>query len=279
VASSSVQAVILTGAIQAFLIMGLASVAVRLLKAPFPLSALLLPVSLLLSYWLVYAKIPTFPPVGAVNKVPYVIAASTCVGLLCDSMKGPRLAIALSVSVVVLSAVYIAWNRLPEALPEVALASIVGTVFVFGFRLRPEPAPAQYDVARAGAIGLAGLAAAPLAFLGASASTLQLNLTFAAATAAVLLPWLFGNRYRFTMPTLLGAAGGLFAVMCVVVLITQKSDPVAISMLSVIGAAPYVSHRICQALGRQGAMALHVFSVGAACLCALAAYGFAYLAR
>lgn len=276
-ASSSVQAVILTGAIQAFLIMGLASIALRVLKAPFLLPGLLLPASLLLSYWLVYAKIPTFPPVGAVNKVPYVIAASTCVGLVCDSMKRQMLATALSTAVVVLSAAYLAWSRLPEALPEVALASIVGTVFIFSLRLRPEPAPAQYDVARAGAIGLASLAAAPLAFLGASSSTLQLNLTFAAATAAVLLPWLFGNRYRFTMATLLGAAGGLFAVMCVVVLITQKSDPVAISTLSVMGAAPYVSHRICQALGRQDAIALHVFSVGAACLCALVAYGFAYL--
>ena len=42
------------------------------------------PIVFIVAYYLTYDKIPTFPPVGAANKIFYIVLAATLAGLLCD---------------------------------------------------------------------------------------------------------------------------------------------------------------------------------------------------
>ena len=44
-------------------------------------TGLLVPSAFLGAYWLVYSKIPPFPPVGAVNKVFYIALIGATIGL------------------------------------------------------------------------------------------------------------------------------------------------------------------------------------------------------
>src|SRR5687768_2453865 len=53
------------------------------------LTDLLMPAALLAAYWLTYNKVPPFPPVGAVNKVFYVIAVGTAIGFAAE-LAAPR---------------------------------------------------------------------------------------------------------------------------------------------------------------------------------------------
>lgn len=64
-----------------------------------------MPVALLAAYWLTYKKGPTFPPVGAVNKVFYVLAVGTAIGFAIEmaALRAVRVLALLQVSIFVIT--------------------------------------------------------------------------------------------------------------------------------------------------------------------------------
>ena len=61
-----------------------ASAVVRLCRIDKIWTGLFVPGSFLCSYFVVYNKIPVFPPIGAVSKVFYVIVLGAIIGLIVD---------------------------------------------------------------------------------------------------------------------------------------------------------------------------------------------------
>ena len=57
------------------------SLLARLVRTPWPAS-LVAPIVFIVAYYLTYDKNPTFPPVGATNKIFYIVLAATLAGLL-----------------------------------------------------------------------------------------------------------------------------------------------------------------------------------------------------
>ncbi|MBY5918488.1 hypothetical protein HFO77_29285 [Rhizobium leguminosarum] len=211
------------------------------------LTDLLMPAALLAAYWLTYNKVPTFPPVGAVNKVFYVIAVGTAIGFAAE-MAAPRAVRFLALLQPVAAAFYVGAPRLGTASWEVALASVAG-VAVMGMVFLRRATGAEEDVKRGGVVAVLALGFAPIALLGASSSSFQLCLMFASGCFGILVIHVAKPAFRFGGASSIGALGGLIAIADTVVLITRKADLIALAVLAFCIVLPALSERICRVFG------------------------------
>jgi len=207
---------------------------------------LLMPAALLAAYWLVYNKVPAFPPVGAVNKVFYVIVVGTAVGFAVE-IAAQRAVRVVSLFQPVAAAFYIGLPRLGVATWEVVAAATAGVAIVW-LVLRGASVRVEDDVKRGGVVAVLALGFAPIALLGASSSSFQLCLMLAAGCLGILLVHIINPVFRFGGASATGALGGLISVAYTVILITRKADPIAIAILGLCVVLPVFSEGICRLL-------------------------------
>ncbi|PDS75234.1 hypothetical protein [Rhizobium sp. L43] len=210
------------------------------------LTDLLMPAALLAAYWLVYNKVPAFPPVGAVNKVFYVIVLGTIVGFAVEIAAQPAVRV-VSLFLPAAAAVYIGLPRLGVASWEVVAAAAAGVVLMW-LILPGATAGPEDDVKRGGVVAVLALGFAPITLLGASSSSFQLCLILAAGCFGILLVHVVNPVFRFGGASATGALGGLISVAYTVVLITRKADPIAIAILALCVVLPMFSERVCRML-------------------------------
>jgi hypothetical protein len=238
---------------------------------------LLVPAFFLFSYWLTYNKVPTFPPVGAVNKLFYIALAGTFVGLLVELLglgRASRWALILFPAA---SAAYVGQARLTVAPLEVAAAGLAGIV-VFYLMSRDMFGEGRESALRpAVVLAVASAGFAPIALMGASSSSLQLGLGFAASIAGILVWHLARPNFAFGSASLLGGLGGLVAAVQTVALITRKVDLAALVVLGLVFLVPLASGRILDRLSMSNTA---IRTMGFAALCivpALAAVAVAFI--
>ncbi|MGO7581969.1 hypothetical protein ACC689_05200 [Rhizobium ruizarguesonis] len=229
-------------------------------------------ISFLAAYILVYNKIPAFPPVGAVNKVFYVALLGTFLGVAVDLLRWHVIFRAFALIQPVIAAIYIGQPRLSVAIWEVALAALAGlavALLIFG-RTAPD---GDADIRRGGLVAVLSLGFAPLALLGASSSTFQLCLLFATANFGILVVDVVTKpAFRFGGASILGGLGGLLAIVDTVVLITRKTDLIALALLGLSVVIPQIlTDLACHTLGVSGRLPRLVVYFGLAILPAAAA--------
>lgn len=236
---------------------------------------LLMPAALLAAYWLTYNKVPPFPPVGAVNKVFYVIAVGTVIGFVAE-IADPRVVRLLALLQPVVAAFYLGAPRLGTASWEVVLAAIAG-VAVMGMVVLRGATGAEDDVKRGGVTAVLALGFAPIALLGASSSSFQLCLTFAGGCFGILTIHAIKPAFRFGGASSMGALGGLIAIAYTVVLITRKTDLIALAVLSMCVVLPIFSERVSRMFGLSRPFARLFVHVALAALPAAAAFAVAFV--
>jgi hypothetical protein len=208
-----------------------------------PVSANLVPPAVFLAaYYETYAKIPDFPPVGSTNKVFYAALGGAVVGLVLDLLAERRaiqgvVGRAAIVVVAVLIALWIALPRLASA--DTGLLVLLACVMLGGaVLLLLVAALAAADPPAGGAmVGWAVFAAlpgvfAPIALFGGSSTSVGLCLGLAAGLAMCALVSLFAPR-ALGLAAILGAGGGLLAVIDTVALITRRVDLLALAVFLV----------------------------------------------
>jgi hypothetical protein len=210
----------------------------------------LLPVAFLGSYWLTYNKVPTFPPVGAVNKIFYLVLIGILVGTAADLLKLPRLVHMLALCQPAATALYIGAPRLSVAPWEVILAALFGVSAILLLMIDRAGSSRESSLRRGSVLAVVSLGFAPIALLGASSSTFQLCLIFAATCFGALVWHLRNPAFRFGGASFLGAAGGLIATADTVVLITRKTDLMALAILGLsLVFPPLLAPGLSKALG------------------------------
>ncbi len=234
----------------------------RLTASSLPAS-LSAPAVFLVAYVSTYQQVPSFPPLGSVNKIFYVAAFGTALGLLLDvatRMLGQRLpwALALRRGIEIAApfaiAVWIGYPRFsdPDAgLLLTVLGLAVGGIAVL-WRLATVGSADKTDggemVATALLAALA-LGFAPIALFGASSTSFGLCLGLAAGLAVAALVSLAAPR-GFGESAVLGAGGGLLSVVDTVALITRQVDYAALAVLLAVLFAGQVGARFVLPQGR-----------------------------
>ncbi len=239
------------------------------------LTDFLMPAALLAAYWLTYNKVPPFPPVGAVNKAFYVIAVGTAIGFAAE-IAAPRAVRLLALLQPVAAAFYVGAPRLGVASWEVALAAVAGMAFMGLVFLRGATGT-EGDVKRGGVIAVLALGFAPIALLGASSSSFQLCLMFAAGCFGILVVHSVKPAFRFGGASSIGALGGLIAIADTVVLITRKADLIALAVLALCLVLPAFSAPVCRTCGLSRPFPRLFTHVALAALPAAAALAVAYI--
>lgn len=214
----------------------------RILPGAQRFSSPMIAAAFLAAYYLAYGKVPSIPPVGAVNKVFYIALAGAIIGLAAEPL--PRLRLALITVQPVLTAAYIGQARLAAAPWEVALAALGGLVAMLLLAGGAQPRRGERAFRCATALAVFCLGFAPIALLGASSSGMQLVLIFAAILAGVLVWSIRDDGFVLSPAALLGGAGGLLALVMTVSLITRKADPYALVLLCMVLALPLAADRI-----------------------------------
>lgn len=212
----------------------------RWLRAGRVWTDLLVPASFLVAYWLTYNKVPSFPPVGAVNKIFFVAVIGTVLGVLVEASGRGELGRVLALAQPIASAAYIGTSRLPDALPEVAVAALWGLLTMYGLSGGTGTTEDESGTRRATLLGIACAGFAPIALLGASSSSFQLSLLFAAAIAAIVTANISNPDFGFRSASLLGGAGGMIAAAQTVTLITRKTDMLALAVFTLVFVTPFV---------------------------------------
>jgi len=275
--ASSVQEAIFFGALGSIAVALPLSAAMRIWRAPKLAFDCLLPICIIMSYWTAYNKFPSFPPIGAVNKLPYVLCAGLGLGVVCDLVQRKIVGTIACCIFAVTATLYIGWSRLPSGAMSVILVGLAGVLVQLAISYEPHDVQPGYDIDRGAVLGLSSVGCAFVALLGASSSSLQLCLTFAASIAAVLIVQVFGAQFRFLFASRMAGVGGLHAVMCVVLLITQKADEIAALILCCAFISPYVGHAVARRFGIHSAFARHFIVSGVASLVIMSACGVAYV--
>ena len=275
-AASSVEEAILFGVLGSIAVVFPLSAAMRILRAPKLAFDCLLPICMIASYWTAYNKFPPFPPIGAVNKLPYVLCVGVGLGIIVDLVQRRAAGTIACCIFTVAATFYIGWPRLQSGPAAVILAGLVGLLVQLAISYEPHDLQPGYDIDRGAVLGLTSVGCGFVALLGASSSSLQLCLTFAASVAAVLIVQVFGTQFRFLFASRMAGVGGLHAMMCVVLLITQKADAIAALILCCASLSPYVGHAVARRLSIHSAFARHFIVSGLASLVIISACGVAY---
>ncbi|TGQ63817.1 MAG: hypothetical protein E5V49_14065 [Mesorhizobium sp.] len=279
-AAGSPQEAMILGMATAGFLAGVAAGLLRWLRTGPVWTDLLVPASFLVAYWLVYNKVPSFPPIGAVNKIFFVAVTGTALGFLADATGRGGLARALVLAQPIACAAYIGAARLPDALPEVVLAALWGLLAMYGFSGATGQAEHESGTRRAALLGIACAGFAPIALLGASSSSFQLSLLFAAAMVAIVAANISNPDFGFRSASLLGGMGGMIAVAQTVTLITRKTDMLALAVLSLVFVASFVADPVFRWIGlKNKAVRIAAFAgmcllpVGASLATVIARYG------
>lgn len=237
----SPQEALILGIVAAGLLALVAAGLLRWLRAGRVWTDLLVPAAFLVAYWLAYNKVPSsFPPAGAVNKIFYVALIGTALGVLAEAAGRRRLGRALVLAQPIVSAAYIGTARLPDALLDVAAAALWGLLVMYGLSRGAGNAEDESGTRRSALLGAACVGFAPIALLGASSTSFQLSLFFAAAIAAIVAANISNPNFGFRSASLLGGAGGMIAVAQTVTLITRKTDLLALTVLTLVFVTPFV---------------------------------------
>ncbi|CAN7717845.1 hypothetical protein LJR234_006235 [Mesorhizobium amorphae] len=236
----SPQEALILGMVAAGLLALVAAGLLRWLRAGRVWTDLLVPAAFLVVYWLAYNKVPSFPPAGAVNKIFYVALIGTALGVLAEAAGRRGLGRALVLAQPIVSAAYIGTARLPDALLDVAAAALWGLLVMYGLSRGAGNAEDESGTRRSALLGAACVGFAPIALLGASSTSFQLSLFFAAAIAAIVAANISNPNFGFRSASLLGGAGGMIAVAQTVTLITRKADLLAMTVLTLVFVTPFV---------------------------------------
>ena len=152
---------------------------VRLVPAP-SLASLVPPAVFLASYVATYQQVPTFPPVGAVNKIFYIALVAALVGFVLDLLKTTKLD---RVFAMVVPGLIVGWIGLPrfangdlEAVTAGCAPWLGGSVVLWRLKVVAK-STAERNVGSL--VGIAMLMAlmlafAPVALLGGSSASLML---------------------------------------------------------------------------------------------------------
>jgi hypothetical protein len=227
---------ILAAVVLCFLVGGVLGGLSRLVRPPV-VAGLVIPAVFLAAYVATYQEVPSFPPVGSVNKIFYIALAATLLGLAVDLAPVSRaLRRALDVAIPLAAAGWIAAPRLARAEPDLLVglpALWLGGALVL-WRLDTLGAGEAADGGSAVAIALLATLAlgfAPVALAGASSTSLMLCLALFAGWGAAALWELAAPHDAFAATALFGGTGGLLAVVDTVVLITRHVDVLALLLL------------------------------------------------
>ncbi|BCG93479.1 hypothetical protein [Mesorhizobium sp. 131-2-1] len=222
---------------------------------------LLIPFGFFLSYWLTYNRVPSFPPVGAVNKVFYLAAVGSVLGLAAERTGSRALGLLLLAAMPLASAAYIG-DKLALAQPiELIVATLAGAAVLYTLYREAQFPDEGSNLRPAVMLSVASVGFAPIAFIGASSSSLQLSLGVAFGIAGVVFWHLFRPNYRFGWGSLIGGAGGMIAVVQTVALITRKIDLFALAVLALVLLVPKACRGIVDHLGKSNqAVATLVFA-------------------
>ncbi|OBY26575.1 hypothetical protein [Leisingera sp. JC1] len=203
-----------------------------------------IPAFFVLAYWLTYNRVPSLPPVGAVNKLFYIAVTGAAAGLLLEACGLTAKLRWFFLGFPIVAAVFIGQSRLSTAPHEVVLAAGLGAL-VFDLLIREMlRSDGETDLRPAIMLAIASTGFAPIALLGASSSSLQLCLSLAAAIGGILAWHLFHPRFSFGAASLLGGAGALVAVGQTVAMITRKVDLLALFILGLVFVVPLVGERL-----------------------------------
>ena len=212
---------------------------VRLIPVP-PVASLVPTAVFLTSYVMTYQQVPTFPPVGAVNKIFYIALAAALVGFVLDFLRITKLDRVLAV---IVPGLIVGWIGLPrfangdlEAMMTAVALWLGGSVVIWRLNV---VAKSTAERNGGGLVGIAMLMAlmvafAPVALLGGSSTSLMLCFVAVAGLGAVAI-WEFlipGDAFGAT--SVLGAGSGFLAVVSTVTLITRQIDSVGLALLLLI---------------------------------------------
>lgn len=232
---------------------------------------LLIPLGFFLSYWLTYNRVPSFPPVGAVNKVFYIAAAGSVLGLAAEWTGSRALGLLLLAAVPIASAAYIGDKIVLTQPFDLVVAALAGTAVLYALYREPQFSDEGSNLRPAVTLAVASAGFAPIAFIGASSSSLQLSLGFAFAIGGVVFWHLFRPNYRFGWGSLIGGAGGMIAVAQTVALITRKIDLFALAVLAMVFVVPTACRGIVERLGKSSQAVATLVLVGLCLVPAVAA--------
>ncbi|MDX8479889.1 hypothetical protein RFN28_15565 [Mesorhizobium sp. VK24D] len=208
----------------------------------------LIPLGFFLSYWLTYNRLPSFPPVGAVNKVFYIAIVGSVLGLAAEWAGSRALSLLLLVAMPLASAAYIG-EKIVLAQPfDLVVAALVGAALLYALYREAQFPDEGSNVRSAVMLAVASAGFAPIAFMGASSSSLQLSLGLAVGIGGVVFWHLLGPNYRFGWGSLIGGAGGMIAVAQTVALITRKIDLFALAVLSLVFLVPSICRGVLDRL-------------------------------
>ena len=199
----------------------------------------------LVAYYQTYNKIPAFPPLGSTNKIFFVVLAATLIGLVGDLLVHPRVSSAVWRTIVffmatLLIAVWIGLPRFAEAglrfAALVAALVVGGTVVLWRLAMLGAAVPEGEGMDAAVLLAVLPAVFAPIALFGGSSTSVGLCLGLTAGFGMSALVNLFAPR-RLGLAAVLGAGGGLLAVIDTITLITRQVDFLA---LAVFLATPFV---------------------------------------
>lgn len=231
----------------------------------------LIPLGFFLSYWLTYNRLPSFPPVGAVNKVFYIGAVGSVLGLAAEWAGSRALGLLLLAAMPLASAAYIG-DKIVLAQPfDLVVAALAGAAVLYALYREAQFPDEGSNLRPAVMLAVASAGFAPIAFLGASSSSLQLSLGVAFGIAGVVFWHLLRPNYRFGWGSLIGGAGGMIAVAQTVALITRKIDLLALAVLSLVFLAPTACRGILDHLGKSNRVVVTLVFAGLCLVPAVAA--------
>ncbi len=210
----------------------------------------LIPLGFFLSYWLTYNRLPSFPPVGAVNKVFYIAAVGFVLGLVAGWIGSRTLGLLLLAAVPLASAGYIGDKIVLTQPFDLVVAAVAGAAVLYALHREAQFPDEGSNLRPAVMLAVASAGFAPIAFIGASSSSLQLSLGLAFAIGGVVFWHLVRPNYRFGWGSLIGGAGGMIAVAQTVALITRKIDLFALAVLSLVFVVPTACRGIVDRLGK-----------------------------
>jgi hypothetical protein len=231
-------------------LLGLALSGLARLVPTAALQPLVPPVVFLMSYILAYQQVPSFPPIGATNKIFYIALAAMLVGFVLDLLAIRSLDKVLALIVPGLIAGWIGLPRFTNG--DLEVAATASALWLGGsavlWRLDAVTrAPAERNGGRV--VGTAMLMAlmlgfAPLALLGGSSTSSMLCFAAVAGLGAVAIWELAFPREAPCAGSVLGAGSGFLAVVNTVTLITQQIDLAELALLLLIPYTGQVGARL-----------------------------------
>jgi hypothetical protein len=200
---------------------------VRLIPMP-PVASWVPTAVFLTSYVMTYQQVPTFPPVGSVNKIFYIALAAALVGFVLDLLRTTKLDRALAV---IVPGLIVGWIGLPRFangdLEAVATASalwLCGSVVIWRLNVIAKSTAERNGGSLVAIAMLVALmvAFAPVALVGGSSTSLMLCFVAVAGLGAVAIWEILIPRDVFGATSVLGAGSGFLAVVSTVTLITRR---------------------------------------------------------